>query len=80
MIYCSSVVGVVTMVWAARGGGGVQMHIVTRDLFYETSTPAVGFPQPLIQRVPRALDLEVDRMGREAVGVKNDPLCGSWRV
>jgi hypothetical protein len=52
------------------------MCIVARDLFVETSGPALE----LTQRVPRALALEVERIGREAVGVKNGPLCGSWHL
>jgi hypothetical protein len=53
---------------------------VAIDLFFESSRPALGFTQPHIQRVLMALVLEVERPGLEAVGVKNDPLYGSWLV
>jgi hypothetical protein len=56
MNYCSSVVGIATRIRAA--GGGVQMHIMARDILVETSRPALG----LTQRVPRALALEVERL------------------
>jgi hypothetical protein len=56
------------------------MQIVARDLFFETSRPALGLTQPPIQWVPIALALEVERPEREAVGSKNDPPRDSWRV
>jgi hypothetical protein len=56
------------------------MRVVASDLFFETSRTALGLTQPPIQRVPRVLALDVERLGPEAVGVKNDPLCGSWRM
>jgi hypothetical protein len=56
------------------------MRIVARDLFVENSRPSLGLTQSPIQWIPKALALEVERLGREAVGVKIEPPCGSWLV